>query len=307
MGSWSETCGITQLPIFNGDPVRLFFLNLVGNPEVNHAGHCYSNSIWSPQYLPVAARYNDYGGVEDVVENSLTRHIINSVRDDLIAMRLRAGASEVSERKNDTLDIEDFGIEDLVEQIHEDRLWTSGTSRDLPMGWMMVHEWVYQQLTEQIDLYWRGAATRTQVYTQGVQFYQCLLQQVKSPRWLTFGKRFVFYQIEDQHRDNIFSSLCNRSGLDSYLQLRGIEQYLGLLSFYAEKELHLESTEVVEVLAALSEFFCFRSNMSAMRKQWAPQSGKGSQQGEFDAYRRLFEGALKWMAQREREWDLDEG
>lgn len=305
MGCWNETCGLTQLPIFSGDPVRLFFLNYVGNAEENHAGHCYTNDIWSPQYLPVTARYNDYGGVEDVVENSLTRFIINSVRDDLAMMRLRTGGGDLSGRKNETLELEEFGIEDLVEQIHEDRLRTTGTSRDLPVGWMMVHEWVYQQLTEQIDHDWRGVATRTQVYTQGVQFYQCLLRHVKTPQWLRFGKRFDFYRVEGQNQGNIFTILCNKSGLDSYQQLRGISQYLELLAGYAEQELPTESTEVVEALVGLAEFFCFLSHMSDMRKQWVPQSGKGSQQGDFNSYRRLFQGALEWMAQREQQWEME--
>ena len=216
-------------------------------------------------------------------------------------MRLRTGGGDLSGRKHETLELEEFGIEDLVEQIHEDRLRTTGTSRDLPMGWMMVHDWVYQQLTEQIDHDWRGVATRTQVYTQGVQFYQCLLRHVKTPQWLRFGKRFDFYRVEDQNQGNIFTILCNKSGLDSYQQLRGISQYLELLAGYAEQELPTESTEVVEALVGLAEFFCFLSHMRDMRKQWVPQSGKGSQQGDFNSYRRLFQGALEWMAQREQQ------
>lgn len=303
MGCWNETCGITQLPIFNGNPVRLFFLNYVGNSEENHAGHCYPNDIWSPQFLPIAANYNDYGGVEEVVENSLTQFVISRVREDLVSSRLSGGADCNLNRKSDDLDLLDFGIEDLVEQIHNERLWTRGTSRDLPVGWMMVHEWVYQQLTQQLVDSRRGSITVNDVVSQGQEFYHLLSAHMHTPLARQLGMSYNRWYLEDSSRNNIFGQLAGGMGLDHYGQLHGISEYLNLMAAYVEQDLTVDSPQVSELVQALAEFFCFRCHMTTLRKHWMPQSGKGSQQCDLDPYRKLMQGALEWITLQEKEWE----
>lgn len=84
MGSWNETCGITQLPIRSGDTVILTFIVNVGSRNLNHAGFCYINDAWSPKYLPISGTYDDYGGVEHVEENWNTQFILDSIHHELV-------------------------------------------------------------------------------------------------------------------------------------------------------------------------------------------------------------------------------
>lgn len=67
MGCWNETCFLTRLPIFVGQPVKLLFVAL------NSKG--YRNSVhpdgwWKPIALPFSGRYDDYGRIEDVMDDA---------------------------------------------------------------------------------------------------------------------------------------------------------------------------------------------------------------------------------------------
>lgn len=60
MGSWNQTCGLSQLHIRHGQDVMVFAL-------VKNNGHdslCYTTPFYSPVMLPFYAKYNDYGGSE---------------------------------------------------------------------------------------------------------------------------------------------------------------------------------------------------------------------------------------------------
>ena len=78
MGCWNKTCGISNLPIYAGDPVYVFLLE-----ESKHSNHCYSNHLYSPVLVPFHSYYNDYGSGENSHGIGL-RVIIDSLKDQLI-------------------------------------------------------------------------------------------------------------------------------------------------------------------------------------------------------------------------------
>src|ERR1700743_832840 len=67
MGSFNATCIVSGLQIEAGDEVR--YLVLARNayaPDGN--GHCcYVTGRWQLHGVPIRAKYNDYGSVEDIV------------------------------------------------------------------------------------------------------------------------------------------------------------------------------------------------------------------------------------------------
>ena len=75
MGCWNETCMISGLPIECGDEVKLVLL--VKNGELINNNIYYPTDLFSPLSFPITGVYDDYGGVEDVVED-LNFDIINS-------------------------------------------------------------------------------------------------------------------------------------------------------------------------------------------------------------------------------------
>ena len=81
MGSYNHTCGISQLPILEGESVRCFIIM----PE-DHITHgtddntTYSNDLYNPMYLPFKATYDGFGSVDNVMEDWNTAIILSSLR-----------------------------------------------------------------------------------------------------------------------------------------------------------------------------------------------------------------------------------
>lgn len=61
MGSFSITCCISDLTIGAGDEVRWFLLT--ENPY--NSGVVNSHDLWFPRSIPLKAKYNDYGSIEE--------------------------------------------------------------------------------------------------------------------------------------------------------------------------------------------------------------------------------------------------
>jgi hypothetical protein len=69
MGSWNGTCGLTQLPIKDGDEVVVILLEKRTDKVEPGGGYCYSNHFFTPCSLPLFGIYDDYGSVENVKGN----------------------------------------------------------------------------------------------------------------------------------------------------------------------------------------------------------------------------------------------
>jgi hypothetical protein len=71
MGSWYETCALTNLPILEDDKVCMFVI--VENHD-NCGGNCGAYGEWAPLTLPIHGKYNDYGGITGYREDWFTKH-----------------------------------------------------------------------------------------------------------------------------------------------------------------------------------------------------------------------------------------
>lgn len=89
MGCWNETCALSHLPIRAGDEV--VFLVLTRTPYFDHEARtgCYIGDHWFPRTLPLFAKYNDYGSIEDwtPTEVPLIESIVEGFRRDLFETR----------------------------------------------------------------------------------------------------------------------------------------------------------------------------------------------------------------------------
>lgn len=62
MGCWTETCGISNLPISYGEKTMMILLDISSNGNLNH--HCFINA--DVISLPIEGTYNDYGSLENI-------------------------------------------------------------------------------------------------------------------------------------------------------------------------------------------------------------------------------------------------
>lgn len=82
MGSFNFTCALSGLPITCGDEVKYYFLT--ENPY-DDSGICSTHDVWFPRSLPVSAKYNDYGSIEDYdAKSPAVLSIIDCFTKDLV-------------------------------------------------------------------------------------------------------------------------------------------------------------------------------------------------------------------------------
>jgi hypothetical protein len=67
MGHWSVSCGISNIAITSGQPVVLLPL------KKSSGGDSYTSHL--PATLPIFGNYDDYGGIEEIVEDVNTKLI----------------------------------------------------------------------------------------------------------------------------------------------------------------------------------------------------------------------------------------
>ena len=80
MGCWNATCGLTQLPILHGEKVLLYILKPTDHRE---QGRCYPDELFKPYFLPIKGQYNDYGGIEKVEKNIVSKLLLAAINMNL--------------------------------------------------------------------------------------------------------------------------------------------------------------------------------------------------------------------------------
>jgi hypothetical protein len=116
MGCWNGTCAITNLPIYYGEEVYVFFLVESAYDSTNN---CYMDTYYDLFPLHFTGTYNDYGAVEDCSDEA--QHVIDYLKENLVEM-------EQGENKYHDIPVkrEGFNIEKLFDADHERRLFVKG-------------------------------------------------------------------------------------------------------------------------------------------------------------------------------------
>lgn len=68
MGCWNETCFLTGLPVFAGQPAKLMFIAATADGR------------WLPASLPVDGSYDGYGGIENAMYDGAAASVLASAR-----------------------------------------------------------------------------------------------------------------------------------------------------------------------------------------------------------------------------------
>lgn len=298
MGCWNETCGITQLPINFGNKVRYFVL-IYNDRPADGGGTCYPADIWSPLGLAIQGTYNDYGGIENIVENEDTKMIVKIIKESWIPF---------TEAYQKVSNIKNMKLSEMLDWIGRGKAKFSKPDRHL--GQMMVHEEVYQTMishdfieghhykqghwkyrlwSEIISLRFKewfdGASSRNKLFSH--------LKDVKSASLPTDLVADIEYLITDL--DTSFFFYEGESGF------RGLRPYKLKLKELIQKGFSYEDERVQKISKTVLEFYRFNRAMSDARKMWHPQCGKGSQNDELGIHSRLNVAVGKIIQKEENE------
>lgn len=282
MGSFNGTDGITQLPIEYGDRVRAFILlNYQVRDEVSFygGGFSYSNTIWSPMGC-VQGTYNDYGSVE-------------SIKDDISCKILLEDLRQYNPS---------ISIEDAFERIKSQENILYKYIGKTNLGMMLVLEDVYQTMINYNPI----------MLSPQTNLYRPFHDNVKADIYDWYVNTFEKYMAsKDDSVKQISVFLMSKDSTQFFWDLRNrfTSIYFNYLQSCIIQGKDVTSNEVSEALQSLFEIIVFNEAMEASRKFWSPQSGAGSQDGEFDIYNALAKTILKYsdakQTQRIEEYDAE--
>lgn len=92
MGCWNETCGLTQMPICGGDPVRLFLIVENAHPRGSRdVCISYGTELWRPFGLPLKGTYDEYGRIENIEKDCMSDFLLESLREMVVEVPNRMG------------------------------------------------------------------------------------------------------------------------------------------------------------------------------------------------------------------------
>lgn len=151
MGSWNNTCGLTNLPIIAGESVYVFPIR--ERDLSKYRSHCYSTALYQPVLIPFVAEYNDYGAGENCSGIALDL-TIEELRRTLIELEIGENKyHDIAVKRNDFDDVKFF------EAVNEKRLFVHGWGEsNRPVFFTMIrkdvadrmwNEWTFDQ--------WRGS------------------------------------------------------------------------------------------------------------------------------------------------------
>jgi hypothetical protein len=381
MGCWNGTCGVTQIALTAGDPVR--FILLQEQPSRSDpGGFCYHIGDWAPRCIPIKGEYDDYGGVENIETNGIhdfefnrlkavwvepppdhhnaTKEgfaadltwdgIIHNVERDLGRIKTgglhRSLAAITKQRDLDEPDPfakpRDEEEKRILEAISTAK-WTKGFSQEalkavaaervsnnetrrklerledyvryldgvkpqdvIRIGMVIVHEDVYQAMVTMVrnrKTWWLREEDQTigenirRVITNAIEAHSKLAaleeERKKAKESGDDEAEVKFLSQEIRTRDKIFQAGRELSGGEVRV---GID-YTVLLEHIAQQE------DPEPLIDELVEFCLFDAAMGTMRKHYAPQGGKGSQNDEHDLYLAVGETMAAILKKRKAEYE----
>jgi hypothetical protein len=295
LGSWNESCGITQLPINSGDKIRAFIL--VDNTykgKVRGGGNYYPYDEWMPLGISVPGTYDDYGGMENIVENETTHLMLDLLKE---------GWSIDGEDKSryNIPDTSKLKLADVLNGVERDAAKYSTLCRkNRTLGIMYVLEEVYQSIMEFNPIGVHYTEPEFQYKPEKTIF----IEELKE--WY---EQSLSHFANLPHGDDKTRLFCRMATADIFY------------AHHRDNELiHILRTKFVELIEAgvpfddarvqawcnpLWEMSHFQITIMRARKFWHPQSGKGSQNQDLDIHKKLLEAATCVIMKREMESEED--
>lgn len=247
MGSWYETCGLSNLPIVDGDPVRLVIMryrNIAHRDGHWGSGFCYPTDLWTP-VLALKGTYGDYGRLAEPKLTQWARCFL-----------LSEGLDPDNETLNAFLQSLEGGANLKHGRVffHED-IWKSIHGVAVPPG-----------------------AVKSYFRAQGRQYLRQLRASFDVLQIHEAEKALYSIPFDDRFIENPIAravAMKGDFGCDlAYVQLWLFERFTRAVKIDPFFPLIDQISQLVAVDAA----------MSRLRKFWSPQCGAGNQEDDIDSH-----------------------
>jgi len=257
MGSWCATCGISRMPIREGQEVKGL---LIAKKNDQTGSSCYTDDWWKPIGLPIDVKYADYGNFELVnPDDSNAARLLEYLKDNVIPM-------EQGDNEYHDLPVvpSEFTWEKVNDIIHEERLILKGYGETKQyVAWFPIHPIVYEALVKPY-------------YAWGIQDDEYLrtiessMENIRDAFGYTESDTDTKIKdsVEDKSKDDEVSAMLKRMSVQNNID-KVFGSFSGMENFIAE-----DDEDSIRVGA---ESIHMRASMSLLRIPFSPVTGLGGQ------------------------------
>ncbi len=310
MGCWNGTCMVTRLPILFGEKVKLFLL-FNKNVEycskydevsvLNTSGIVSSNSMLTPAFFPISGEYDDYGSVEEIVED-LNYSIILKVLKEKFGSKIKIDMGDV---------LEDWSLYDVIKGIER------GGCRDAPSYWVeKTQEWMPFDLSFVLirdDVYNFLAESMLSVKIlswkhKGMTELNTVLKDAFNEEvvYLEEKKRVMKSKNEEKITNFLFGDF---SSYDKRIFTKGGDGTSYLLKGHEYQDMFYKNIEDKnihnEVYKMWADYKCLETFMESARIAWVIQSGGGSQEASWELTKMLAEKVVMICNEKKAEYEYE--
>ena len=271
MGSFNQTCGVSQLPIQCGDPVALFLV-VQGrryDDEGDGSGAIYNDDYWSPRSIQLYAEYADYGWYDNFKEDWNHDFTLRMLREQLRPRKL--GKNEYHDQAVDPEKITNFGM--VGEFIHSSRLQINN-EHHYQIGKMAVHRSMFDALVKHGLDTWSEDLDVASLVASGKRWLAEVLEIVhntagqKSHSGIPYDLGSLF--LSTHRSDEKFSWFTYNHRINEY----------NVAPLY--KTMFLEMLRAGEdipdiMIEDVAKFVIFQTAFSQLSKPWMPQISGGQE------------------------------
>lgn len=266
MGCWSETCFLTNLPIFHDEEIVV--LPIVQNYACGRdkeLSMSYSFERWKPFSFPIRATYDDYGTPENIIKG-FEYDIFNFMIDKFLSNK-----DEIEIRSEDDYD-HDIALWRHISKgkgIHiPTRISGFGEDNPLYISFVMMKASVFDALVNE-------APPR--------EFRPLSREQLENEDFVDFVEACGIYRFDEASRERreasklyvaLFSHYERGFGLTRVDTVRFLEQYI-------------DTYDRNDIKKAVIDFVLFMDYVDSLRLIMAPTTGKGSQSIEENIHLKL--------------------
>lgn len=290
MGCWYETCGLSGLPITPDDKALVVLLVPGSSIDDGRGGFCYPVGLWSPLCPPFFGTYNDDRGTLNFAKKAPAHWALTKER---IAEFKPVWQDDRYDKEWKKLPVT-YDYEKFFEPI--ERGWVHGVGylgrrnddHTFPIGQVIIREDVWDHLLSTKREMWYGNTAREQGHADAREFVKYVVEN-PPPEALEEGLSWAFSV--EHHFEGKPSTF--------YHSLFSPGESGPCFSHYRIKLMHdlvfgkVEPETALAVFYEIADVAHINRLMSHLRRAWRPQSGKGSQDIEWD----LHEGFARRVAE----------
>ncbi len=268
MGGWNGTCGLSQLPIYEGQPVMGFLVKESNLKRLMGGGDCYARDLFAPMTPVIKGYYTGYGDMEQIENEALILPFIQSFFEQNLLKFDETSGEEFP------MDFRELSLEQWLHLVErgaiyaEERNFITKEVERLNVGMMMVIPSVFETLAQTPQM-----TEEMVIFKEEIRSQQEVIEKFQD---LTQIKNVLHAFDTSFHRAAYHLKGC----WQVYLETEDEALYQALLQ-----------TEALEWM------------LQALRKFWMPQSGVGSQSNHM-LFKPLLEGMTRYMRKCEKEWEL---